>query len=378
MHILSLQPYYGGSHRAFQTGWQNLSCHQWTILSLPPRHWKWRMRHAAVEFARRLKKEFEDTPFDAVFCSDFLNLAEFKGLVSPSISQLPVVVYFHENQFAYPSRRYDERDLHFGFTNFTSCLAADQVWFNSEFNRDSFLDGLKLACQKWPDFPPREAIDSIPPKCSIQSPGIEVPDRLAARAPAGPGQPLRIVWAARWEHDKNPALLLETLQRLQEQNTEFRLSVIGESFRRIPGEFHQIQQQFSDRIDRWGYQESRADYWQTLAEADVFVSTADHEFFGIAAAEAIVAGTLPLLPHRLAYPELIGAHRDPARAHLFLYDGTSRDLALKLEYVWQRQSTNEARRLTSQLQSELAKKLSWERRAPQLDELLEPLACLTP
>ena len=44
-----------------------------------------------------------------------------------------------------------------------------------------------------------------------------------------------------------------------------------------------------------------------LGETDVFVSTASHEFFGIAVVEAAAAGALAIVPHGLAYPEVLGA-----------------------------------------------------------------------
>ncbi len=291
MQILSLQPYFGGSHKAFQTGWQRHSQHQWTLLSLPPRHWKWRMRHAAVHFAERLKMEFQDAEFDVVLCSDFLNVAEFRGLAPPTIARLPLVLYFHENQFAYPSRLADQRDLHYGFTNFTSCLAASQVWFNSRFNQESFFSGLNEACRHWPDYPPRDSIAALTSRCRIQPPGIQTSEVVPRKL--RPGGPLRLLWAARWEHDKNPALLLAALRELQKRQIEFRISVIGQCFRGVPPEFAQIRDQFAGQINRWGYQPEPQEYHQAIAESDFFLSTADHEFFGIAAVEAIAQRPVP-------------------------------------------------------------------------------------
>ena len=100
MNVLALEPYYGGSHRAFLDGWIANSRHSFTVLGLPAYKWKWRMRHAAVTFARQLREtQYEDQQFDAVWCSDMLNLAEFLGLAPPSVRSLPSVAYFHENQF---------------------------------------------------------------------------------------------------------------------------------------------------------------------------------------------------------------------------------------------------------------------------------------
>ena len=84
------------------------------------------MRHAAVWFAQQVRTLADDERrFDAVFCTDMLNLAEFRGLAPAEIASLPTVVYFHESQLVYPDQSAEERDLHYAFTNFTTAVSAD-------------------------------------------------------------------------------------------------------------------------------------------------------------------------------------------------------------------------------------------------------------
>lgn len=369
MKVLSLQPFFGSSHQQFHEGWVRHSVHEWTTLTLPARHWKWRMRHSAIHFAREVVQRFAaGHRWDAIVCTDMMNVAEFRAL-SPAARDVPVMVYFHENQFAYPNRVEQERDQHFAFTNFVSAIAADQVWFNSAFNRDSMLTALRDQASHWPDFVPDDEIDSVAEKSTVQHPGIEIPsidwssveqartDRLRA------GDPLHLIWAARWEHDKNPGGLLEALRKLRDQGVPFKLSVIGEQFRTVPPEFETIRAEFGETIERWGYQPDRESYWQALCEADVFVSTATHEFFGLAAAEAIVAGLRPLLPERLAYPELLQICGQPLSS-ASLYGDTTAELAsaVKSLHLHRDQFPSPAR------DRSFTQQLQWPRRANEMDK----------
>lgn len=320
MRILALEPYYGGSHQSFIDGWSQRSRHEWCLLTLPPYKWKWRMRHAAITFAEQVTgRVHRNEQWDLVLCSDMMNLAEFIALSPAAVCDLPRVVYFHENQLTYPVRVESERDYHFVFTNLVTALAARQVWFNSEYHRTTFLKALPGFLKRMPDYQPLGAVERIHEASRICPPGIE---SFAARdeRPAGP---LRILWAARWEHDKNPELFFEALTRLQAGRLEFRLSVIGEQFREAPEVFAWAQNHFAGCIDYWGYQPSREAYVQVLAAADVVVSTAEHEFFGISVAEAVAAGAVPVLPRRLAYPEIFDNDE-------FFYDGSVEDLAAHL------------------------------------------------
>jgi len=357
MRILALEPYYGGSHKAFLDGWSEAGRHTWSLLSLPPYKWKWRMRHAAVTFARQVERQFAGGDrWDLLLCSDMLNLAEFLGLAPRRIRGLPTVVYFHENQLTYPVRCESERDYQFAMTNLTSALAADAVWFNSAFHRDSFLNALDSLLKRMPDYQPFEALSQIHKRSEVHPPGV-VP--LPPRQTRTPG-PLRILWAARWEHDKSPQDFFAALAKLKERNVPFRVSVVGEQFREVPEVFTQARTRFADHINRWGYQQERADYEAALLEADVFVSTAAHEFFGLSAVEASLAGAYPLVPRRLAYPEIFAWPNDD-----FFYDGTTENLRLERDGLL----PDAAQSLRTRLS-----RFEWPNLVPVLDEAVERIA----
>ena len=92
--------------------------------------------------------------------------------------------------------------------------------------------------------------------------------------------------------------------KLGREGVDFRLVVLGESFREHPPIFDDALKKLSDRVLYSGYAESRDDYGEWLKQGDIIVSTTRHEFFGMAVIEAVRAGCRPLLPGRLSYPEL--------------------------------------------------------------------------
>ena len=392
INVLTLQPFYGGSHKAFHDGWVANSQHNWTTMTLPGRHWKWRMRHSSIYFTEQIQKQLAaqdpdaDFPWDVVVCTDMLNLAELKGMLRLP-ARTPTMIYFHENQFVYPNRFDDPRDDHFRFTNFTSALASDCNWFNSLFNLESMLDELTKKMSRWPDFRPSTAIETIRNKSSIHSPGIELPqidlEDFAGRRKSrrDSGDPVRIVWAARWEHDKRPDLLLDTLRKLKQTSLDFKISVVGQSFQRIPEPFSQIENEFGEQILRFGYQDSREDYWIALAEADLFLSTADHEFFGLSTAEAIIAGLHPVLPNRLSYPGLLSLsdpsgqssyENTPDSNSEFLAERLYNDIDDAVRLIWnfakKRNRTPDLFEL--QTSQRLQSNVSWPIRAAEMDKSL--------
>ena len=181
-----------------------------------------------------------------------------------------------------------------------------------------------------PDHQPLNVIDKIRGKASVHPPGI-VPIKPAEERLRGP---VRILWAARWEHDKNPEDFFAAMKILKDKGLDFRLNVIGEQFRDRPEVFNWARKYFADHIVRWGYQSSKEEYQAALIESDIVVSTANHEFFGIGMLETMSAGCFPLLPKRLSYPAIIESLvSDEKQRDVFLYDGTVDGLVQKLQQL---------------------------------------------
>jgi glycosyltransferase involved in cell wall biosynthesis len=309
MRFLFLEPFFGGSHRDFAQGLVRHSCHDIDLLTLPARFWKWRMRGAALHFIHAIDSL---NGYDGIIASGLLSLADFTALGGPH--RPPVLLYFHENQLTYPLAPGEQMDLQFGFTDITSALCADRILFNSRFHMNRFFDALPAFIGRMPEFRPRWAVDAIRRKADVLTPGCQF-DPAPVAPPSLPDGPPIIVWNHRWEFDKNPDAFFSALSAIDEMGIDFRLVLLGENCQVKPKAFLAARSQFDTRILQYGYVESKTAYIDWLRQGLVAVSTADQENFGISMVEAMRHGCLPLMPRRLAYPEIL-----PAEFHAaFLY-----------------------------------------------------------
>ncbi len=314
------------------------------------------MRHAPVEFARQLRGR-SVADFDCLFTTDMMDLPTLRGL-TPELAALPTVAYFHENQLTYPDRQtgaQQQRDRHFAFTNVLTAACADAVWFNSGWHRDSFLSAARSWLKSMPDFAPVALVSEIEAKADIAYPGIDVVGADAGRQ-AGP---LRLVWVSRWEFDKNPGVFFDGLRVLVGQGVDFEVSVLGQAYGKVPECFEVARHELGKRIRHWGYLPQREDYVRTLTESDVVVSTAIHEFFGIAVLEAVSAGCCPIVPSALAYPEVLA--KVPSRFH----DNTAESVARVVREVAHELSAGS--RYNPGTFADATKRYSWPEVAASLD-----------
>lgn len=296
-----IEPYYGGSHRHLVDGLVARLPGPFELWTLPPRTWKWRMRGAALHFAERWRSEAPRAA--GIFTTSLLDAAALRGLLPPDAAALPFILYCHENQLNYPVRVDDKRDYHYGWTNIQSVAAADRVLWNSSYNLESFLAELPDFLKRMPDARPSGLAEAIRAKSEI----LPVPVDLAALAsrerPVRAGRP-RLLWNHRWEHDKGPEEFFDALMTLAEEGQDFELSVLGQMFQETPPIFERARVALADRIHCWGFQASRRDYERELLAADLALSSARHEFQGLAMLEAAAAGCDLLVPDALSYREI--------------------------------------------------------------------------
>jgi glycosyltransferase involved in cell wall biosynthesis len=306
MHVAAFEPWYGGSHARFLDGWARRSTYDVRVHGLPARHWQWRMASGAWALARRAHQPGAARP-DVLVASDYVDLARLVGLLPHAWRDVPSLLYFHENQLTFPlppGVDEAERDLTHGFTNLLSCLAASCVVFNSEYHRRELRAAAEGFLERLPAPKPRGRVLRALDQALVIGPGIDLAE-LPLGAGAPPAAPLRIAWNHRWEHDKDPAAFLRAVQAARGQGTRLELVLLGSRFDAAPPGVEALLDDLRACVHVLRRDAPRAEYVELLAASDVAVSTARHEFYGIAALEALGVGCALLAPRRLSYPDVV-------------------------------------------------------------------------
>ena len=373
MNVLALEPWYSGSHERFLDGLIEHSAHDIQPVTMPGRFWRWRMEGGGVTLAKKVRSVVEDgfEP-DLIFATDMVNVPAVLSLARPELQTVPVVLYFHENQLTYPLPPDRERERAYAITNYLSALAADRVVFNSQFHFDEFIDALPQLLRDFPDFTNMHTVRDLREKSSVLHLGMDLAahDEYKGHRTTRSlhsTQPPVVLWNQRWEYDKNPSAFFRVMNRLDDAGVPFRLILAGKHFHEQPEEFEQAFERYAERILHYGYAEDFAEYSRLLHRADVVVSTARHEFFGVAVQEAIYCGCHPVLPNRLSYPELIPeTHHEPLLHAPVLYED-EHDLFEILRGILE----GEERPLPPDTLQKMPASLDWESHVGHYDDLME-------
>lgn len=333
MRILLLSAYDTDSHRAWCQGLMaHLPEYEWHYLKLPGRYFSWRIRGNALSFAYGEDAHILNQPFDLIVATSMVDLATLKGLCQ-NLAHTPSLLYFHENQFAYPKSAQQHASIEPQMVNLFSALSADRILFNSEFNQKSFVQGVTDLFNRLPDHAPKNAITRIAQKSSVMSVPIQIPaNDTSNESPVEfkAGDPLNVIWNHRWEYDKGPDTLYTCIELCAHKQLNVRFTICGMSFRNTPKAFAKLASTSFDNVSHMGTFKDRSEYLNQLAKHHVVLSTAIHEFQGLALLEGAAHGCVPLAPDRLAYPEWIG------KDYLYQSDPVNEAHAIceKLE-VWQ-------------------------------------------
>ena len=303
--VLFLSPYDGMSHRFWRLGLLDylrrakpeLQIHD---VNLPARFFSWRQRGNSLTYANH---DVLQQRFDLIIATSLTDLSALRGL-NKFVGQTPALLYFHENQFAYPDNHPQgliERQI----TSIYSALSADSIIFNSQFNRSTFLEGAGKLLKNMPDQVPKGLVSGLSDKSSVVPVALGQ-DALTAQGPAGGN---KIVWNHRWEDDKGPMQLLEIVEVMLADNIDFQMSLLGQRFKQTPKPLLQVRKLLSDqgRLHFDGFIEDRSRYMEFLANQNIILSTAKQEFQGLAVQEAMQCGCKPVVPDALSYPEYVPA-----------------------------------------------------------------------
>ncbi len=269
----------------------------------------------------------------------------------------------HENQLTYPTVGRTRVEMDYALVNWFAALAADAIAFNSDYHFRAFFEALPVMLGTAPDRRHLHLIPAVEQRSSVLPVGVDLArlDGISRRRSSPP----LVLWNHRWDPDKRLDVFLGVLGELAAAGPDFRVALAGEQFVAQPEEHAAAIEALGERVVHVGHLPP-ASYDRLLGEADIVVSTAEQEFFGVSITEAVYAGAFPVLPDLLVYPERI-----PAEFHqLCLYRGR-RGLTERLR--WAVEHPVEAAEVAADLRPAMGA-ADWSVMAPRYDDWLETIA----
>jgi len=278
---------------------QHFPAYDWTLLSLPARYFNWRIRGNSLSWSFNNRGVLQNN-YDLIIATSMTDLHGLFGFL-PEMARTPSLLYFHENQFEYPLSENARDNVEPRLVPIYSALCATRVCFNSHYNFETFMLGLKQLLKKLPDHVPSDIENMIKSKSQILP--VPIADNCFSTARENKKH-FAIVWNHRWEYDKWPECFFSAMRILKDSGCHFKLHILGQQFDNIPDVFSDAASYFADEIIHWGRVDDEQAYRNVLRSAQAVVSTAIHDFQGIAVLEAVACGCIPVVPDRLAYREL--------------------------------------------------------------------------
>ena len=299
--VLLVEPFFTGSHQAWAEGWRQASRHDVHVLAGSGMGWRRSMRTGSTVLTDRAAEWVATHGLpDLVVGTNMLDLASFLGLSRRLLGPVAAVQFMHENQFSYPRQVGEPLDSGLAWMQWRSLVVADEIWCNSEYHRRSLLDGLTMLDDGAETVVDADAIES---KMWVGHLGIDVDACRRAVPASGPRRPL-VVSNQRWHHDKDLGSVLRAIRTALEQGFDCEVALLGDPMGGEADALAPLIDELGDAVVVRGHL-PRHEYLDVLRRADVVVSAARNENFGLAVVEAIAAGAWPVVPAALAYPEVV-------------------------------------------------------------------------
>ncbi|MEM3341464.1 MAG: DUF3524 domain-containing protein [Thermoplasmata archaeon] len=342
-YVLYLEPFGRGSHKAAAESYRRCSRFPVKVVYTDIISWKKCMLSSALRYFDELDESVWRY-CRAVVVSDLVDVAHIHSFLAKRGLNRRIILLMHENQLTYPLPSDRKPPDELVFKNLTSCLSADIIAWNSPFHRDSFLSSL-------PEFLSEYRLENkaeiyrteILTRSAVVGMPVDIDELLPVDGRIERFSTPTIVWAARWDYDKNPEEFFYALELMEEkylpEGFEYRVAVMGEPTENPPRCFEEARKRLSGRIVAWGFKE-REEYVDILRQSHIFVSTAKHEFFGLAACEALACGLIPVFPDRLSYPWLLSGMGEAGKD--YLYHSTKELAAMMAKRLRQVSSADDA------------------------------------
>lgn len=368
MNILAIEPFLGGSHKAFLNGLEQYSRHHFISVTMTDQYWQWLVYGGIVSLAKASLNIQE--PIDLILASSMTDLSAFMALTNPRFAHTPIAMYMHENQLTLPLPEGKERDNTYCYINYLSALIADKLIFSSQFHYKSFFDALPEFLKHFPDNENSDTIQRLEKKSTILHPGIHLREFDSQKDNRQSNLNPVVVWNQRWSYDKDPAKFFRMMNRLDDAGYQFDLILAGDNRHDIPVEFEKAWKRYGHRIKLYGYVDNFETYSQLLHKGDIVVSTAKYEFFCTAIMEAVYCGCHPVLPSDLTYPELIPENlKQPLLHSPIFYDSED-----ELFVILKRLLKGETKPLPKASLQRINMHLDWSAIIKEYDDLFESIA----
>jgi hypothetical protein len=312
LDILALEPFYGGARRVMLETLIHCSRHRWLLLKLPPRRIERRLTAASIWFAEQLTRHWVGKT-DLLFTSEAMNLADLYRHV-PALQRVPSVVYFHSNQLP-PVNSINDGPL--DLVNLSTASAASEIWFNSQFHQDDFMQRTSAMVRRHPEFAGRNPVPELQARSHVMIPPVSLQHIHDLLEREQIRREKRTIFVE--TRDADNRLINRTMSMLQRRGERFKLITVGPVEDLLP-DLPRITLPEADE----------AAHARALLETSIFLSarfgaTSDHH-----AVRALAGGCWPLLPRSGVYVEML-----PAMLHrVCLFEDEPDVLASRLQDSW--------------------------------------------